>query len=109
MEKQKIAWPQGAFDPAMKERVSQVSIEQCHMLDAYPDTHIAPKSPKLQIANAKVLVVGAGGIGCELLKTLVLTGFKNIEAVRPLTAPAQPPPSSPLTHPSYLSLFPHSD
>eukprot|EP00466_Bigelowiella_natans_P002319 jgi/Bigna1/91267/estExt_fgenesh1_pg.C_940065 len=34
-----------------------------------------------KIENAKVLVVGAGGIGCELLKNLVLTGFKNIEVI----------------------------
>lgn len=27
-------------------------------------------------------MVGAGGIGCELLKTLVLTGFKHIHLVR---------------------------
>ncbi|SPO22698.1 related to ubiquitin-like protein activating enzyme [Ustilago trichophora] len=31
--------------------------------------------------TAKVLVVGAGGIGCELLKNLVLTGFGNIEII----------------------------
>ena len=31
--------------------------------------------------NSKILVVGAGGIGCELLKNLVLTGFKDIEVV----------------------------
>lgn len=35
-----------------------------------------------QIAAAKVLCVGAGGIGCELLKTLVCTGFKDIQVVR---------------------------
>ena len=33
------------------------------------------------IANARVLMVGAGGIGCELLKTLVLSGFKRITAI----------------------------
>jgi len=27
-------------------------------------------------------MVGAGGIGCELLKTLVLTGFDDIEMAR---------------------------
>ncbi|KAL2642149.1 hypothetical protein R1flu_009736 [Riccia fluitans] len=36
---------------------------------------------KEAIENAKVLMVGAGGIGCELLKTLVLTGFKHIHVI----------------------------
>ena len=35
----------------------------------------------LQVKAAKVLCVGAGGIGCELLKTLVLTGFQHIQVV----------------------------
>ncbi|SNX82381.1 related to ubiquitin-like protein activating enzyme [Melanopsichium pennsylvanicum] len=34
-----------------------------------------------RITTSKVLVVGAGGIGCELLKNLVLTGFGNIEII----------------------------
>ncbi|KAL6708405.1 E1 ubiquitin-activating protein uba2 [Coniothyrium glycines] len=34
-----------------------------------------------QINDARVLMVGAGGIGCELLKNLVLTGFGEIHIV----------------------------
>ena len=31
--------------------------------------------------QARVLMVGAGGIGCELLKNLVLTGFGEVHLV----------------------------
>jgi ubiquitin-like 1-activating enzyme E1 B len=33
------------------------------------------------ITDSKILMVGAGGIGCELLKNIVLTGFKDIEII----------------------------
>jgi len=33
------------------------------------------------LCEVKLLVVGAGGIGCELLKTLVLSGFTQIEVI----------------------------
>lgn len=34
------------------------------------------------VQTCTVLVVGAGGIGCELVKNLVLTGFGDIHLVR---------------------------
>ncbi|KAK5009522.1 E1 ubiquitin-activating protein uba2, partial [Elasticomyces elasticus] len=34
-----------------------------------------------KIRSARILVVGAGGIGCELLKNLVCTGFGEIHVV----------------------------
>lgn len=33
------------------------------------------------IKSSKLFVVGAGGIGCELLKDLVLAGFADIHVV----------------------------
>jgi hypothetical protein len=39
-----------------------------------------------KVQAAKVLVVGAGGIGCELLKNLVMMGFVDIETVPPPSA-----------------------
>jgi molybdopterin/thiamine biosynthesis adenylyltransferase len=43
--------------------------------------------PVLSFAQAaKVLMVGAGGIGCELLKTLALSGFSDIHIVSLLPA-----------------------
>lgn len=34
-----------------------------------------------RVSESKILMVGAGGIGCELLKNLVQSGFRNITIV----------------------------
>ncbi|ORX50334.1 hypothetical protein BCR36DRAFT_290400 [Piromyces finnis] len=34
-----------------------------------------------KVENSRILMVGSGGIGCELLKNLVMGGFKNIEII----------------------------
>ncbi|XP_069112251.1 SUMO-activating enzyme subunit 2-like [Argopecten irradians] len=43
--------------------------------------HVLSAELQKRVNECKLLVVGAGGIGCELLKNLVLTGFKNIELI----------------------------
>ena len=50
--------------------------------DRYEDVRrtIGPELLK-KIQTSKILVVGAGGIGCELLKNLVMTGFEDIEII----------------------------
>lgn len=48
-------------------------------LSAVPQV-LSDKTREL-VANAKVFVVGAGGIGCEILKNLALSGFTDIEIV----------------------------
>lgn len=39
---------------------------------------------KYKIQKARLFVVGTGGIGCELLKNLVLTGFNDLHVVSAL-------------------------
>ena len=50
-----------------------VDLRLAHLVTALSDDVVQ------KITAARVLVVGAGGIGCELLKNLVMTGFIDIE------------------------------
>ncbi|KAH8278266.1 hypothetical protein KR044_009029 [Drosophila immigrans] len=42
---------------------------------------VLPATLQELVKKSKVLVVGAGGIGCEVLKNLVLSGFTQIEII----------------------------
>ena len=35
-----------------------------------------------RVTKARILVVGAGGIGCEVMKTLSVTGFTQVTIVK---------------------------
>lgn len=48
---------------------------------AHPEFDPSPDTFNLIRNSVKVLVIGAGGLGCELLKDLAMSGFKHIEVI----------------------------
>jgi len=47
----------------------------------HPDFQASTENLDFIMNNCKVLVVGAGGLGCELLKNLALLGFRHVHVV----------------------------
>lgn len=45
-----------------------------------PDSDVSPEA-LAALDQAKILVIGAGGLGCEILKNLALSGFKDIHVI----------------------------
>lgn len=46
-----------------------------------PDFEPSSETLQFLLENCKILVVGAGGLGCELLKDLALMGFRHIHII----------------------------
>lgn len=72
-----IVWHLSVLDPASAAHLKLSSNSQLWMLSSPHDSKSKANTP----AQSKLLMVGAGGIGCELLKNLVLTGFGEIHII----------------------------
>ena len=47
----------------------------------HPDFEPSPQNLGFIMENCRILIVGAGGLGCELLKNLALLGFRHVHVI----------------------------
>ncbi|KAF8469014.1 putative NEDD8 activating enzyme [Kalaharituber pfeilii] len=47
----------------------------------FVDETFSPSNVEEALGRLKILVIGAGGLGCEILKNLALSGFKDIHVI----------------------------
>lgn len=64
-----------------RDRYARKSLGSLHARIKEVSTSHRAITMRLLITQSRVLMVGAGGIGCELLKNLVLTGFGETHVV----------------------------
>lgn len=57
-------------------RILERSGPFCH-----PDFEPSPDILQFLMTSCKILVVGAGGLGCEVLKNLAMMGFRQIHVI----------------------------
>nr|XP_003229749.3 PREDICTED: SUMO-activating enzyme subunit 2 [Anolis carolinensis] len=80
-------WRRRGGRPRMRQKRPRMRKAAERLREAIPPLSFFPPEERqegrgcVMAAGARVLVVGAGGIGCELLKDLVLSGFVDIDVI----------------------------
>ncbi|KAK6130334.1 hypothetical protein DH2020_035926 [Rehmannia glutinosa] len=66
-------------EPSRSRDLDKLLLRPGHIIG--PNFEPGPELREAIKESVKVLVVGAGGLGCELLKDLALTGFPNLDVI----------------------------
>lgn len=71
---------------AMEDHLGKKFTNLRHILErsgpfCHPSFTASPDNLKFLLNTCKILVIGAGGLGCELLKDLALMGFRDIHVI----------------------------
>lgn len=73
--------PHSPLSPSSNYRYSQIR-NLLERSSAFAQEDYEPGQDNLErLSDVKILIVGAGGLGCELLKSLAYMGFSNIDII----------------------------